>query len=76
MPLSVGVKVTDCWDVPADGAVLGVVKSKVPFTLALPMLKIELLNDCPKVIELAVGALIIDVVAFDTVTLTLAVVVV
>ena len=42
MPLSVGVKVTDCCDVPTAGIVLGVVNAKLPATLATPPLKVEL----------------------------------
>jgi hypothetical protein len=70
------VKVNDWFAVPTLGVSFGKVKAKVPFTLAMPLLKTELLNDCPKVIELAVGAVVIVGVAFATVTVTFVVVVV
>jgi hypothetical protein len=67
------VNVTDCVVVPTAGTVLGVVKAKLPATLALPPLKIELASVCPDVMALAVGCVVIVGVAFSTVTLTLVV---
>ena len=41
--------------VPPPGIVAGVVKAKPPVTLATPPLKVELANDCPLTILVAVG---------------------
>ena len=41
MFVSVGVNVTSCAAVPAAGAVLGVVKAKLPATEAAPPLSVE-----------------------------------
>jgi len=70
------VKVNDWFAVPTLGVSFGKVKAKVPFTLAVPPLKAELVSDWPKVIELAVGAVVIIGFAFATVTVTFVVVVV
>jgi hypothetical protein len=53
------VNVTDCVVVPTAGTVLGVVKAKLPATLALPPLKVELASVCPDVMTLAVGCVLI-----------------
>jgi hypothetical protein len=52
------------------GAVLGVVKAKLPGTEAVPPLKVEDAKVCPKVIALAVGHTLTAGVALFTVTLT------
>ena len=41
MTASVGVKVTACAAVPVAGAVLGLVKAKVPATEAAPPLRVD-----------------------------------
>lgn len=53
--VSVGVKVTLCSELPADGAMVGVVKAKLPGTAVVPPLNVEDASVCPKVIALAVG---------------------
>ncbi len=73
---SVGVNVTECVAAPTAGAVLGVVKAKLPATLPAPLLSVELASVCPEVIAVAVGRVVIVGVAFDTVTLTFVVTVV
>jgi len=67
---SVGVKVTLSDTVPAAGAVLGVVKAKLPGTEAVPPVNVEEARVCPKVMLLAVGNTVIVGVALFTVTLT------
>ena len=68
--MAVGVNVTLCAAVPADGAVVGVVNAKVPATLPTPPLSVELASVCPNVIPVAVGAVVIVGVALSTVTFT------
>ncbi len=76
MPLSLGVKVTDCCVVPTAGVVPGVINVKLPATLAIPPLKVESASVWPEVIEVAVGGVVIVGVALPTVTLTFVVTVV
>ncbi len=47
MVVSVGVKVTLCADVPAPGAVAGVVQAKLPATDAEPPVRVEEARVCP-----------------------------
>ena len=68
--VSVGVKLTPCSAVPTFGWVVGVVKAKVPATLATPPPSVELASVCPNVIDVAVGAVVIVGVALPTVTFT------
>ena len=75
MIVSFGVNVTLWLEVPVLGVVPGVVKEKVPATLADPPERVELAKVCPKIIALAVGADVIDGVALETVTLTVVVIV-
>ena len=67
---SVGVKVTDWSAVPRAGVVEGVVKAKVPSTLAAPPLNVESARLSPTKMMLAVGGVVIVGVALLTVTLT------
>ena len=54
----------------APGTIAGTVNAKFPGTLAMPPLRTELLNACPRVIAVAVGRLEIEGVALATTRLT------
>ena len=77
MVVSVGVNVADSLGVPTGGTVQGVVKAKLPPTLApaefvaAPPIRVELVKAWPKVIALALGALAMNGVAWVTGTGTL-----
>ena len=70
--MSVGVKVTFCDAVPTDGAVVGVVKAKLPMGVDAPPLKAELASVWPRVMAVAVGQVVtLGVVLFTVSTATL-----
>jgi hypothetical protein len=56
--------------VPVGGAILSVVKAKLPATEAAPPLNVDDAKVCPKVITLAVGHTLTVGVALFTVTFT------
>ena len=60
------MKVTLCGAVPAEGAVLGAVKVKLPGTDPTPPLRFELASVWPKVIPAALGAVVMVGIALDT----------
>jgi hypothetical protein len=63
---SVGVKVTDCEDVPTLGTLDGELKANVPATDAEPPVNEPEASDCPNVITEAVGWVRIEGVALLT----------
>jgi len=66
----------DWVDSPAVGTIEGVVNTKYPVTLAIPPESVELANDWPVVIPLAVGSVVIEDAALFTTTVTLPIAVV